>query len=97
MGHGQDRRAAIIHLKPGRVIVVAARKNETAAPSVAQGSGGQKRCLAARGPEYSSNVIDFQTGQPIDWYRQRWLRRRINVGPELAAYLAAMVFEGGRQ
>ena len=78
---------------------MAARSYENAAPGARLGSGVNMRSVAARNSEYTATVIDFQTGGAVDLanYRRRWVRRRIPVGPELAAYLANMAFGEGRQ
>lgn len=82
------------------MIVMAACKRGNAAPGARLGSGvSNVQGLAACVSENSAKIFDFQTKMPLEAYRLRWVRRRIPVSPELAAYFAAMAFsdtEGGR-
>lgn len=96
MGAREDFRASGVHLAPGRISMKAPKKIGAANRRNAEGDP-IKIDLAGEliTPRYSQNVLDFQTKMPIDAYRERWVRRRVHVGPELAAYLAAMAFSGG--
>lgn len=68
-----------------------------AAPRVIRDRGVGKQSLAACETQFTANVIDFQSRQSVAEYRGRWLKRRIPVGPELAAFLAEIALGEGRQ
>lgn len=63
---------------------------EKAAPGEVQESGFTNAALAGCETQFTAKLIDFQSHQGVADYRRRWVRRRIPVGPELAAFLADM-------